>query len=77
MNLDYIYLLSFVFFFISFISLGYIVRNRLIEVSIFKMFTQKKIKVSINKFINFSLYLAQGDYIPYEKYEIWRFYFPV
>lgn len=76
MNFDYIYLLTFVFFFVSFISLGYMVANSLTMKSIFEMFNQNKVSINISKFINYSIYLKQRDHIAYEKLGIWRFYFP-
>lgn len=76
MNFDYIYILTFVFFFISFISLGYMVANNLRSKSIFQMFNGRKIDINISKFINFSINLEQRDYVAYEKLGIWRFYFP-
>ena len=76
MNFDYLYFLSFVFFFICFASLGYRLADNLRYKSIFQMFSQEKKNINISKFINFEIYLESRDYIPYEKYEIWRFYFP-
>lgn len=76
MNFDYLYFLSFVFFFICFASLGYMIAGNLKSKSIFELFSQEKIKINISKFINFKIYLTSRDYLAYEKYEIWRFYFP-
>ena len=76
MNFDYLYLLSFVFFFICFARLGYMIADNLRTKSIFELFSQEKISVNISKFINFEIYLTSRDYLAYEKYEIWRFYFP-
>ena len=74
MNFDYLYILSFIFFFVCFVSIGYIAIDSLKYKRIFSMFDQGKKKIS--KFLNYEIYLEKRDYIPYEKYEIWRFYFP-
>lgn len=76
MNLDYLSLLSFVFFFICFVSFGYVIANNLRQKNIFEMFSQNKVSINIAKFINYMTYLRKSDYIAYEKYGIWRFYFP-
>ena len=76
MNFDYLYLLSFVFFFICFVSVGYSVVESLKNGHIFNMSSQGEINIDIRKFLNYETYLQKRDYTQYEKYEIWRFYVP-
>ncbi|AFS77390.1 hypothetical protein Curi_c03100 [Gottschalkia acidurici 9a] len=74
MNLEYLYLLSFILFYICFISIGYIAISSMKSPIIFKNIINYE--AESNRFLNYNIYLEKMDYIPYEKYEIWRFYFP-
>jgi hypothetical protein len=77
MKFDYVYLLSFIIFFISFISfisLGYTalrcLKSKFIPINR-NCYKSRKIK-----FLDYNIYLDITDYVTYEKYQIWRFYFP-
>lgn len=74
MKFDLVFIFSLVMFAICTISLGY---------TIFRCFkgdfvynprnNYKSMKI---KELDYNLYLDITDYITYEKYQIWRFYFP-
>lgn len=74
MNFDYLYLLSFVFFLICFVSVGYIVVENLKHKGILNINSQGNLYLNMYKFLNYETYLKEKDYFAYEKYEIWRFY---
>lgn len=76
MTFDYLNLLSFIFFFMCFLSLSYIIINNFTQINIFELFTKSKSTILVKKFMKFETYLRKEDYLAYEKYEIWRYYFP-
>lgn len=76
MTLDYLNLLGFIFFFMCFLSLSYVVINSCRHKNILDLFTKGKATTVVRKFIKFETYLRKEDYLAYEKYEIWRYYFP-
>lgn len=74
MKFDLIYLLSVMMLVICTISLGYTVLRCLKGNLIYK----HKIKDKFQKIraLDYKIYLDIRDYVTYEKYQIWRFYFP-
>lgn len=74
MKFDLVYLLSVMMFVICTISLGYIALRCLKNNSGYKY--KIKNKLQRIKALDYKIYLDRKDYVTYEKYEIWRFYFP-
>ena len=74
MKFDLIYLLSVMMFAICAISLGYTILRCLKGNFGYKY----KIKDKLQKIkaLDYRIYLDITDYTTYEKYQIWRFYFP-
>ncbi len=74
MKFDLIYLLSVMMFVICTISLGYVALRCLKNNFVYKHKT--KTKLQRIRALDYKIYLDIRDYVTYEKYEIWRFYFP-
>ncbi len=74
MNFDYLYFLSFMMFFICFISMGYIALRSF--KSKFLYISNDHHEFEKSKFLDYNICLNIVDYNAYEKYQIWRFYFP-
>lgn len=74
MKFDLIYILSVMMFVICTISLGYTVLRCLR--SNFGYKHKIKNKLQRIKALDYKIHLDIKDYVTYEKYEIWRFYFP-
>lgn len=74
MKFDLIYLLSVMMFLICTISLGYTILRSLKSSYGYKH--KAKNKLHRIKALDYRIYLDIRDYVSYEKYEIWRFYFP-
>ena len=74
MKFDLMYLLSVMMLVICAISLGYTALRCLKGSLVFK----HKIKEKLQKLkaLDYKLYIDIRDYVTYEKYQIWRFYFP-
>jgi hypothetical membrane protein len=74
MNFDYLSFLSFMMFFVCFISMGYIAlrcfKSQFLHIS------NEHYKFEKSKFLDYNICLNIADYSSYEKYQIWRFYFP-
>ncbi|MBU5427541.1 hypothetical protein KQI41_14225 [Tissierella pigra] len=74
MDFDYLSFLSFMMFFVCFISIGYIAL-RAFKVQL-PYTTISCYGIGRSKFLDYNIYLDITDYRTYEKYQIWRFYFP-
>lgn len=74
MKFDYLYFLSFMVFFICFISLGSIALRSFKDR--FAYVPKNYYKFQKTKPLNYNIYLYIIDYTTYEKDQIWRFYFP-
>lgn len=74
MKLDLVNLLTLVMFIMCTISIGYTVLRCLKGHFVY---TYKNIyKTYRIKSLDYNIYLDISDYFTYEKYQIWRFYFP-
>lgn len=74
MKFDVVYLLSLMMFVISAISLGYIAFRCL--KGKFAYNCKSKDRPQRIRALDYNIYLDIKDYVTYEKYQIWRFYFP-
>lgn len=74
MDFDLVYLLSVLMFVIYAVSLGYMVLRYL--KGNFAYRHKIKYKLQRIKALDYNIYLDTKDYVTYEKYQMWRFYFP-
>ena len=74
MKFELVYLVSLIMFAICAISLGYTVLKCLKGQYVYN--DKKDSKSKKIKYLDYNIHLDISDYVTYEKYQIWRFYFP-